>query len=560
PDTVDWELIKEWLHKCHAEHDNNYCNAPKSVTAEDIPSFCVIDCETETIIPAAGMRNLKYVTLSYIWGASTTPSQVPVASTSLPVLPESNQRPKVVNDAMEVVQRIGYRYLWVDRYCIPQSDHDAKSIQIQKMGKIYSLSALTIIAAAGNDAEYGLPGVSSPPTLQPLWTTIRSGKREMPVIYFEPPNKDILRSTWNSRGWTYQEALLSRRRLVFTDRHVYFQCESMQSIGGLPSRHPDELPLPADGSAVFPFRRYYGTSLWGEDFIWDLINEYAKRTLSFEQDSIHAVQGILESFRDKCDVFFFYGLPILEFSDIFCDLVDYQNDSTVPNVLTITAGTFWEVDFNRQAIFGSLLWRDNWCNTTVATHLNQETMFSDQIKLRKMGFPSWTWAGWETAKNKVTFKGERDKVYEREPDYYVPEGFPLEIRVSYDGKSLAWLGDIEEILRRSKNISEFPDFLIISGPVFDVSMSCKNAEDQRTTGHPTGPIVWRYTSPPFLAYPGVLPYVGPPCSIDGIGGNIMNLIALCVFSNISEDSLTFRMLILRPVGEDAHGHVYERLT
>lgn len=219
-DTIDWEVIKEWLKECAFQHDD--CKNLATTSRENIPSFCLIDCKAETIIPAAEMSDPNYVTLSYVWGSSTTSLQVLDASTSLPVLPDSNQRPKVVNDAMEAVRRIGYRYLWVDRYCIPQGDHDAKSKQIKSMGKIYAMSVVTIIAAGGNDAEHGLPGVSSRSTLQPVWTTIHSGSRTMPVIYFEPPNKDILKSTWNSRGWTYQEALLPKRRLVFTDRQGHY--------------------------------------------------------------------------------------------------------------------------------------------------------------------------------------------------------------------------------------------------------------------------------------------------------------------------------------------------
>ncbi len=34
-------------------------------------------------------------------------------------------------------------------------------------------------------------------------------------------------SDWITRAWTYQEALLSRRRIIFTDEQVYYECESM---------------------------------------------------------------------------------------------------------------------------------------------------------------------------------------------------------------------------------------------------------------------------------------------------------------------------------------------
>jgi hypothetical protein len=38
---------------------------------------------------------------------------------------------------------------------------------------------------------------------------------------------DIKDSIWNSRGWTFQEALLSQRCLVFCANQVYFTCNGM---------------------------------------------------------------------------------------------------------------------------------------------------------------------------------------------------------------------------------------------------------------------------------------------------------------------------------------------
>ncbi|KAK3500341.1 heterokaryon incompatibility protein-domain-containing protein [Neurospora hispaniola] len=548
--TMDWELIKKWLDTCRSEHDYN-CHADLATTAlENIPSFCLIDCESETIILAAERCSPKYVTLSYVWGASITSPPVLDANTSLPVLPNSNQRLKVVNDAMETVRRIGYRYLWVDRYCIPQSDHDAKSIQIKNMGKIYSLSVLTIIAAAGNDAEYGLPGVSSPPTLQPVWTTIRSGKRDMPLIYFEAPNKDISRSTWNSRGWTYQEALLPKRRLVFTDRQVYFQCESMQSIGHLDHWIDlDRWPITSSRSGVFPFLKHllYNVEVPSlqEESIWKRIHDYEKRILSYEEDTINAVQGILESFRNICDVWFFYGLPVMDSSS--SDFGNSQNDSTVSDFWPHPVGTVHvrEIASGMQAILSSLFWRDCWRYFFIPRDSTHETKLSDQAKTRRKGFPSWTWAGWETAKYRVVIEAQHAPAHRAKYYLYVPEGFLFEIRVSYDKQCLTWSRDNQEIRRRAENNDQCPNFLIISGPVFDVSITC------------TRPPFWVYTSPRFLA---TKLFGGPPCLvINGVREGTIGLVALCVFS-MYEDRSYLHALILRPAEKDAQGQIYERLT
>ena len=45
--------------------------------------------------------------------------------------------------------------------------------------------------------------------------------------------EDIERSQWNSRGWTYQEGILSIRRLIFNTKQTYFQCHAMRCLEGI---------------------------------------------------------------------------------------------------------------------------------------------------------------------------------------------------------------------------------------------------------------------------------------------------------------------------------------
>jgi hypothetical protein len=60
-------------------------------------------------------------------------------------------------DAIEVTTALGRRYLWVDHYCIDQEDAVKKGKQIQQMRRIFEKADITFVAAAGEDANYGLP-------------------------------------------------------------------------------------------------------------------------------------------------------------------------------------------------------------------------------------------------------------------------------------------------------------------------------------------------------------------------------------------------------------------
>jgi hypothetical protein len=69
------------------------------------------------------------------------------------------QLPATIQDAIHVTKELGYSYLWVDRYCIPQHDGEERQKQISQMGHIYTNADLTIVAAASSDSAHGLPGV-----------------------------------------------------------------------------------------------------------------------------------------------------------------------------------------------------------------------------------------------------------------------------------------------------------------------------------------------------------------------------------------------------------------
>ncbi|KAK8033979.1 hypothetical protein PG993_008974 [Apiospora rasikravindrae] len=139
--------------------------------------------------------SLKWLhSLSYVWGKVGRSEKLP------------DLLPRTVEDAMQVTNMLGFQYLWVDAYCIDHTSPVIRQRQIRRMDAVYGRAQLTLVAAAGQDAESGLPGVGS--------------RMEIPEV-------SINTSRWGTRGWTYQEPWLSCRSLVFTTEHVYFECQKM---------------------------------------------------------------------------------------------------------------------------------------------------------------------------------------------------------------------------------------------------------------------------------------------------------------------------------------------
>jgi hypothetical protein len=97
------EVLKDSMAICQQEHGHE-CSPKNAKLLQDVK---VLDCETCEVVPAP--TDCSYVALSYVWGARmTNPS---MKATLMP-----GNLPRTVADSCFVVQSLGYKYLWVDRY------------------------------------------------------------------------------------------------------------------------------------------------------------------------------------------------------------------------------------------------------------------------------------------------------------------------------------------------------------------------------------------------------------------------------------------------------------
>ena len=222
-------VVLSWLKYCkgHTKH----CN----IQAPEVPGMKLIDCRSNDLIIREHHPDAKYVALSYVWGKSAASEMVTSApaAKAMPQKEDETSRvpkdiPLTIRDAIQVTKALGYRFLWVDKYCIDQENATEKQKQCGRMGAIYAGSQLTIFAL-GHDSNYGLPGVSSRPRFHWQLRRATSGRYDF-VSTMPDPHLFIKQSTWSTRGWTYQEGLFSTRRLLFTDSQVYFECNGMNCV------------------------------------------------------------------------------------------------------------------------------------------------------------------------------------------------------------------------------------------------------------------------------------------------------------------------------------------
>lgn len=296
PELIDWTEIREKL-EAH----------PSPASQLPHPSgFRVIDVELCNIVPAP--EGCDYVALSYVWGKSTGKGTFQSSLTNIHELEQpgglqASQIPATIHDAMRACSRLGKRYLWVDRFCILQDEDNnpTKAIQINAMGHIYRQAYATLVALDGDGAEYGLFGVSRL-------------KRE-PVYIGKIPYagltetgatldlRNLLRqSVWNSRGWTFQEAMLSSRLLFFTHRGVVGACDSPQGTSFFFEKNLETRVITSGVPSLSP-------SDDRRDMFADMVQQLMARSFTNENDILNASAGMLSlEFGNHR-----YGLPLKDF-------------------------------------------------------------------------------------------------------------------------------------------------------------------------------------------------------------------------------------------------------
>ena len=129
--------------------------------------------------------------------------------------------PRIIFEVIQLVNAIGQRYLWVESFCIVQDDDDDdKQQQLLIIWIYFCNSEIFIVGSAGSDANAGIRGkqFNQRRMLQPAGEV--NGTQYNTAQH--PIQQVLKRSMWNSRMWTFQEANLSRRVLIFTESSVYW--------------------------------------------------------------------------------------------------------------------------------------------------------------------------------------------------------------------------------------------------------------------------------------------------------------------------------------------------
>ncbi|KAL6827918.1 heterokaryon incompatibility domain-containing protein [Trichoderma camerunense] len=296
-DSEALDQAAKWLTECRTSHGE--CRVSD---AEFVPNRLLYlgDSRTDSNIlelvekPAP----VPYAALSHRWTKETPAKSLLMSNfldrkqNGMPIA----YLPRMMQDVVLVLRRLGIEYIWIDCLCIIQDDKDDWKREAALMASIYTNAELTVAASWCDQPDQNLFRDHSTPQevcvdvaqIDGQSIFIRRRKHHFTWLGIESSadtmaaeNPDFEWPLLN-RGWVYQEQLLSRRMLHFTQNELIWECfeETRCECGWYDNN-----------TRIFGARDWYKRSpaskAWSQ-----VIKGYAKRPLTVMSDRLPALAGI----------------------------------------------------------------------------------------------------------------------------------------------------------------------------------------------------------------------------------------------------------------------------
>lgn len=292
--TAAFEALGHWISRCKAEHTK--CQPAD----KKLPHRVLEIVETEPLhirLVENCTQQADYACLSHRWGPQTKPSSLVKENLDLyrAEIPEVKLYP-LVRDALEAIIRLGLRFIWIDCYCIIQDDPVDWEVEATNMASIYENAVLTISATFSEDG-CSLFSTMSKEFKEFQVTQIRGVsihiRKQLPhpcVMQYGQVGDSEIQEKFHgpslSRGWVFQERLLSSRFIHFTSSEIFWECRE-STWCECSSREPYWAGL----------RRQAARTI--DEQGWDLIaDQYNSTQLSFEKDRLPAIAGVARRYGE----------------------------------------------------------------------------------------------------------------------------------------------------------------------------------------------------------------------------------------------------------------------
>lgn len=237
----DVARAKLWLDAC--SHDHEACRHDTLGLAKNktLPTR-LIDIlpdgkagDTVRLVNSADLddrENPDYAAISHVW----TDDEMKLSATGLKAMQTDLARgtlSKAIDEAIAKAQDIGFRYIWVDALCIIQDSLEDKNRECLAMADVYRNAALTIVAlgkfkqhAANGNKVHGSDLGTADKNREHTQTLLAA---TLPLAVYTTPG-----FSWDTRAWSLQERLLSRRLLHLGEEQMYWECNALKASETFP--------------------------------------------------------------------------------------------------------------------------------------------------------------------------------------------------------------------------------------------------------------------------------------------------------------------------------------
>ncbi|KAK4228092.1 heterokaryon incompatibility protein-domain-containing protein, partial [Podospora fimiseda] len=377
----DMPIIKAWYEDCYSNH--SACRVTLSKTQQIDPKKTALPARLVKVelLPDQNSVSLtlcetegttgSYIALSHRWDNHTFTSRTTKANyicqqrlcnhSSSPHCIRTTF-PPLYHDAGLIAHHLGINYIWIDSVCIVQDDANDWKKESVRMADYYQNAWLTI-ASTTTDETGGLLNMKPDPdeisTIVQLPYRDKTGNQKG-HFYVQPytisdVQKDYMKRVGDycelrHRGWIFQEFILSRRLLTFSNQGVYMICQTKppENIRSEPVGRiePGFVKLPDTVDQILTTWEYL------------MLKYCALNFTKLEQDRILALSGVAKEFERALQT------------------------AAKGSVVDFAYGNFfvWESQLNDASLRG-LLWQENpWDEINL------------RQKLRVLDVPTWSWA------------------------------------------------------------------------------------------------------------------------------------------------------------------------
>ncbi|KAK8066653.1 HET-domain-containing protein [Apiospora hydei] len=239
---LNWVISK--LQTCNDEHacyGQAKTPLPRRILALDASHRTV---SVKVVEKDGSTAREKYAALSHCWGQGLRCTLTKANLEDMKAGVPWKELPKTFQDAIRFCLRLDLHYLWIDSLCIIQDDPGDWQVESAKMADIYQNSYITLAATAAASGDIGMfprksrwskePKVSFTDSSGSIsWIGVR---HRLSHWTFPMSTKSMRENPLLTRGWAFQERLLSPRVLHFCNEELVWECRSITTCecGSMP--------------------------------------------------------------------------------------------------------------------------------------------------------------------------------------------------------------------------------------------------------------------------------------------------------------------------------------